>query len=210
MISFLRDFVVTLSAIFIVVDPFPVAPMFAAMTAGQPAAQIRRTARRAAAAGTLLLLFFAFFGPLLFRALRLDLGAFRAAGGLLLLLTAVDMLRARVSECRCSAPEVEAGAQKDDIAIVPLATPMLAGPGAIATVMVLTSERSGVVGMVPVVGGILLTFTASYLVLRAGPLVARVLGTSGLAMLQRVMGLLLAAIAVQFIAEGGRRLLGLS
>ena len=202
----ISSFFLTLIALLIVVDPIPVAPMFAAMTAGKSKVEVRAIARRASIAGALLLLFFTLFGGLLFKALRIELGAFRAAGGLLLLLTALDMLRAKVSECRCTPREVEAGARKDDISIVPLATPMLAGPGAIATVMMLVSERPGWSGSLTVVAAIGLTFVASYFVLRIAPLLGRILGTSGMAMFQRIMGLLLAAMSVQFIADGARRL----
>lgn len=203
----LSSFLTTLFAVFVVVDPIPVAPMFAAMTAGRPSHEIRRTARRAAVAGALLLLFFAVFGQLLFKLLRVDLNAFRVAGGLLLLLTAIDMLRARSSENRCSKREVEEGVHKDDISIVPLATPLLAGPGAIATVMVLAADRPGALSMAPIAAAIGITFLASYYTLRAGHLIRRVAGASAMAMLQRIMGLVLAAVSMQFIADGARGLL---
>lgn len=205
--AILGGFLLTLSAVFIVVDPIPVAPMFAAMTAGRSPTDARRIARRASVAGALLLVFFALFGGFLFKILRLELGAFRVAGGLLLLLTALDMLRAKSPDCRCSPAEMAKDAQKEDISIVPLATPLLAGPGAIATVMVLTSEKAGLAGTAAVLAAIAVTFSVTYLVLAAGRHVERFLGSSGMAMLQRVMGLLLAAVAVQFIVDGARRLL---
>jgi multiple antibiotic resistance protein len=138
-----------------------------------------------------------------------SLSAFRVAGGIVLLITALDMLRARQSETRTSPEEAQEATSKEDVAIVPLAIPLLAGPGAIATVMVLMSRASGVVSVVAVLVSVVLTMTASYFLLRGASLVQRVLGQSGVAILQRVMGLLLAAIAVQFIAEGGRELVGL-
>ena len=205
--ALLSAFLTSLFAIFVVVDPIQVAPMLAAMTAGRSTQEVKQTARRASIAGALLLLFFAIFGQLLFKLLRVDLSAFRVAGGLLLLLTALDMLRGKASACRCSRAEIEEGARKDDIAIVPLATPLLAGPGAIATVMVLMADRPGALAIIPVAAAILVTFAVSYLTLRAGQYVRAILGTSGMAMLQRIMGLLLAAVSVQFMAEGARRLL---
>lgn len=202
----LSSFLTTLFAVFVVVDPIPVAPMFAAMTGGRPSHEIRRTARRASLAGALLLLFFAVFGQLLFKLLRVDLNAFRVAGGLLLLLTAIDMLRARMSENRCSKREVEEGVNKEDISIVPLATPLLAGPGAIATVMVLAADRPGALAMAPIAVAIGITFLISYYTLRAGHLIRRLAGPSAMAMLQRIMGLVLAAVSIQFIADGARGL----
>lgn len=207
--AFLSTLLVTLTALFIVVDPIPVAPMFAAMTAGKPRDEIRRIALRGSVAGALLLVFFAAFGKLLFKTLHLDIGAFRAAGGLLLLLTAVDMLRGKVSQCRCSPGEMKDAERKHDISIVPLATPLLAGPGAIATVVMLSAEQQGVIGSLPLYIAIAVTFTVSYYVLRLGPIVQRLFGTSGMAMFERVMGLLLAAVGIQFMAEGARRLFNL-
>lgn len=201
------SFLVALSAVFVVVDPIAVAPLVAAMTEGRPQAEVRSILRRASVAGAGLLLFFALFGGSLFRVLRVDLSAFRVAGGILLLLTAIDMLRARVSECRCTKREISAGAQKHDIAFVPLASPLLAGPGAIATVMVLAAERPGLAPVLPVAAAIVVTFAAGYFILRAGALLSRLLGASGMALVQRVMGLVLAAVSVQFIVDGARRLL---
>lgn len=206
-VDFIVDFFVILTALFVVVDPIPVAPMFAAMTAGRPAREVRRIAGRASLVGAGLLLFFMTFGGLLFRALRLDISAFRVAGGLLLLLTALDMLRGKVSDCRCSKQEVADGAARDDISIVPLATPLLAGPGAIVTTMVLASERPGLFGALPIAIAIAIVFGASYFTLLGGQLVQRLLGLSGMALLQRMMGLLLAAMSIQFIVDGARRLI---
>jgi multiple antibiotic resistance protein len=200
---------VALSAIFFVVDPIGVVPIFVAMTQGDSREQLRDTARRACLVATGLLLFFALFGTFLFKVAGVSLSAFRVAGGIVLLITALDMLRARQSETRTSPEEAQEATVKEDVAIVPLAIPLLAGPGAIATVMLLMSRASGVVSVVAVLVSVVVTTAASYFLLRGASLVQRVLGQSGVAILQRVMGLLLAAIAVQFIAEGGRELVGL-
>jgi multiple antibiotic resistance protein len=200
---------VALSAIFFVVDPIGVVPIFIAMTHGDPAEKMRDTARRASLVATALLVFFALFGTFLFKVVGVSLSAFRVAGGIVLLITALDMLRARQSETRTSPEEAQEATGKEDVAIVPLAIPLLAGPGAIATVMVLMSRASGPVWVIAVVASIVVTMAASYFLLRGASLVQRFLGQSGVAIFQRVMGLLLAAIAVQFIAEGGRELVGL-
>jgi len=205
----LSSILVSLSAIFFVVDPIGVVPIFIAMTHGDPPEKMRDTARRASLVAGGLLIFFALFGTFLFKVVGVSLSAFRVAGGIVLLITALDMLRARQSETRTSPEEAQEATVKEDVAIVPLAIPLLAGPGAIATVMVLMSRASGVVSVVAVVLSIAVTMAASYFLLRGATLVQRVLGQSGVAIFQRVMGLLLAAIAVQFIAEGGRDLVGL-
>lgn len=200
---------VSLSAIFFVVDPIGVVPIFIAMTQGDSQEKLRDTARRASLVAAALLVFFALFGTFLFKVVGVSLSAFRVAGGIVLLITGLDMLRARQSETRTSPEEAQEATIKEDVAIVPLALPLLAGPGAIATVMVLMSRASGMVSVVAVVASILITMLASYFLLRGASLVQRFLGQSGVAIFQRVMGLLLAAIAVQFIAEGGRDLVGL-
>jgi multiple antibiotic resistance protein len=203
----LSIFLVSLPAVFFVVDPFGVVPIFVAITARDPPWKAREVARRACLVGCGLLLFFALFGGFVFKVLGVSLGAFRIAGGILLLVTALDMLRGRTSQTKTSPREEREGAQKEDVAVVPLAMPLLAGPGSIATVMVLMSKGRGLITAVPVVVSIVLTFIASYYILRAAPVVQRVLGQSGVAILQRLMGLILAAIAVQFVADGARDLL---
>jgi multiple antibiotic resistance protein len=200
--GYLSYCLVALSAIFVVVDPLSAVPMFIAMTAGDAPAKRREMALRACVAGAGLLSAFALFGAVIFRFLGVTLGAFKFAGGILLLLTALDMLRAQVSRTRSSAEEQKEGEEKEDIAIVPLAIPLLAGPGSVATVMVLMSRGPGFWVGIPVVGAIVITFIASYFMLRAAAAVDRVLGKSGNAILQRVMGLMLAAIAIQFMVDG--------
>lgn len=209
MSAVLSSALVSLSAVFFVVDPVGVVPIFIAMTHGDPPEKMRDTARRAALVAAALLIFFALFGTFLFKVVGVSLSAFRVAGGIVLLITSLDMLRARQSETRTSPEEAQEATGKEDVAIVPLAIPLLAGPGAIATVMVLMSRGDGLLSTVAVVLSVLVTMAATYFLLRGASLVQRVLGQSGVAIFQRVMGLLLAAIAVQFIAEGARDLVGL-
>lgn len=201
-------FLVSLSAIFFVVDPIGVVPLFLSMTAGDSQEKMRRTALRACLVACGLMLFFAVFGTVIFKVFGVSLGAFRVAGGILLMMTALDMLRARPSETRTTPSEEQEGVVKEDVAIVPLAIPLLCGPGAIATAMVLMARGGeSLFSAVPVIAAIVLTFVASYFILRASGLVQRVLRQSGVAILERVMGLILAAIAVQFVADGAKELL---
>jgi multiple antibiotic resistance protein len=199
--------VVALSAIFFVVDPPGVVPLFIAMTAGDAEDKRRHMARRASLVAFSLLAGFALFGGVLFKVFGITLGAFKVAGGLLLLVTSLDMLRARPSRTRSSPDEQREGMAKDDVAIVPLATPLLAGPGAIATVMVLVARGKDWTYTVPVILSAAVTCLSAYLLLRVATSIDRVLGKSGLAIVERVMGLLLAAIAVQFMADGAKELL---
>lgn len=195
-------FFICLSAVFFVVDPLSVVPIFTSLTSQSPSHKIHTTALRACLAAAGVLLAFTLFGGYIFKVVGVTLSAFRVAGGILLLMTSLDMLRARPSSTKTSADEEKENASKEDVAIVPLAMPLLAGPGSIATVMVLMSKGHGWLAAIPVVISIALTFVATYFLFRASTWVQRVLGKSGIAILERVMGLILGALAVQFIAEG--------
>lgn len=195
---------VSLSAIFFVVDPIAAVPFFLAMTRNDPPEKRRETALRAALTAGLILATFALAGGFVFKLLGISLGAFKIAGGVVLLLLALDMIRTQPSRTRITEGEVEAGAGKDDIAVIPLAMPLLAGPGSIATVIVLMARaRAGAWWhAIPVLGAIAVTAAASFLILAGAARTERVLGRNGLAILERAAGLLLVAIAIQFMLDG--------
>lgn len=204
----LKTFLLSFAAIFFIVDPIGVVPIFVSMTARDAAEKCRAMARRACLTASGVMVFFALGGSLLLQVFSLTLGAFRVAGGLLLLITALDMLRARHVATRTSPAEEREGEARDDIAIVPLAMPLLAGPGAIATAMVLMAEHGGTMqGGSAVVAAILLTMSIAYLLLRSAQRIGTLLGRTGIAVLERVFGLILAAIAVQFVFDGAKELL---
>lgn len=199
---------VTLTAILFIVDPIAVVPTYLVITQDETPAERRRTARRACIAMTLLLVLFAATGTALFRAFGITLAAFRTAGGLILWFVAMDMLRGerRTQEGR---EEVLEGQVKEDVALTPLAIPMLAGPGAISTAIVLSSQARGAAQAAVVYGSIVVTGLVSYVALRLGePLLGR-LGKTGIRVVTRVMGLLLAAVAVQFVLSGIKEAFGL-
>ncbi len=200
--------VVALSAVFFVVDPIATVPIFLSITARDDKLTRRRIASVAAFAAWLTLSVFAVAGGLIFEAFGISLGAFKIAGGIMLLLMAIDMMRAQPSPTRSTAAEQEESVARTDVAIVPMAIPMLAGPGAIATVMVLMSKaswqpfRTGAV-----LGSVALTCTAAWLFMRSAAGAERFLPKTIMHALERVMGLLLAAVAVEFMVGGIRDLL---
>jgi multiple antibiotic resistance protein len=206
----LKFAVVALSAMFFVVDPIANVPIFLTITASDAPAQRRRIALRAAFATWITLSIFALAGGLIFRAFGISLGAFKIAGGLMLLLMSVDMMRAQPSPTRTSPEEQgEASATaRDDIAIFPMAVPMLAGPGAIATVMVLMSRAAWhPVRTTAVFVAVTVTCLAAWLLMRSAANAERLLPKTLLRAFERIMGLLLAAVAVEFIAGGIRDML---
>jgi multiple antibiotic resistance protein len=145
---------------------------------------------------------FAVAGGLIFRLLGISVGAFRIAGGILLFLLAVDMLRAQRSRQKTTPEEEAEGATKQDVSVFPLGIPMLAGPGATSTVVMLMSRAQRLWEYALVFGAILLVSLFTYVVLRGAGAVERRLGQTGTNVLERIMGLVLAASAVQFVVEG--------
>jgi multiple antibiotic resistance protein len=195
---------VAFSAVFVVVDPFAAVPFFLAVTARDDQARKRETARRAALVSGGVLAGFAVAGAVVFQLVGVTLAAFRIAGGALLLLTAADMIRIKVPTARITEGEIAEGVAKEDAAIVPLAMPLLAGPGSMATVVVLMGRARAEHAWlaIPVLGSIAATAALSYLILAGASRVDRVLGRTGLNILERVAGLLLASIAIQFVIDG--------
>ncbi|MDE2039035.1 MAG: NAAT family transporter [Elusimicrobia bacterium] len=189
----------TFSSLFAIVDPFAAIPTFLAMTARANFETRRHTARTACLVCWLVLSAFAALGPLLFRMMNITLAAFQIAGGLVLLLSALDMLRAQKSPLRETPEETEEGMGKQDIAVTPLAVPMLAGPGAITTAIVLNGHATDW-GRTAIFFAIIAIVSAlTYFILTAAARGARRFPSTLLNIVTRLMGLLLAAIGVQFI-----------
>ena len=199
---------VTFTSILILVDPIAVVPTYLVITQGQSQAQRRLTAARACIAATILLVAFAALGSSIFGLFGITMPAFRIAGGLILWLVAMDMLHGTRTTQEGS-PEISEATIKDDVAITPLAMPMLAGPGAISTVMVLSSQARTTTQTIVVYTSILLALLIAWLTLRAAEWLVRRMGQTGIRVMTRIMGLLLAAIAVQFVITGAREALGL-
>jgi multiple antibiotic resistance protein len=192
---------VTFTSVLFIVDPIAVIPTYLVITQDEVPAQRAVTARRACIAAALILVVFTLGGRLIFQLLGITLPAFRIAGGLILWLVAMDMLHGE-RKTQESAPEISEGRVKEDVAITPLAMPMLAGPGAISTIMVLAGQAQTPTRLVVVYGAILVTMFIAWLTLRAAERLTVRLGQTGIRVMTRLMGLLLAAIAVQFVVTG--------
>ena len=200
--SLWQFWLVALTSIFFLVDPFAAIPAFLAIAGDEPLDRQRRLARRASLTCFLVLSAFALLGPTIFRLFGLTLPAFEIAGGLILLLIGLEMLQARRSATHETPGEAEEGAAKSDAGVIPLGMPMLAGPGAISAVMVLIGRSNGWVQTAPVLVAIVATSVVSYFVLAEAAHLGRVLGQTGIRIMTRLMGLLLTAIAVQFFLNG--------
>ena len=198
---------VTFASMLFIVDPIAVVPTYLVITQGQSTAQRQATARRASIAAAVILVVFAAAGSRIFKLFGITMPAFRIAGGVILWLVAMDMLHGNRSTQE-GAAEIMEGQAKDDVALTPLAMPMLAGPGAISTVMVLSGQARSTAQTIVVYAAIVLTLFLSWITLHLAERLVKRMGQTGIRVMTRIMGLLLAAIAVQFVITGVREDIG--
>ncbi len=198
-------FVSAFITLFVVIDPPGCAPIYASMTTDANAQQRRSMAIRAVVVAGGILLVFALFGEALLSSLHIELNSFRIAGGIMLFLIALDMVFEKRTERReqraqkvIETPEIE------DVSIFPMAMPMIAGPGSIASVMLLVSQNEGLDRAMTILAALLAVLLLTLLaLLTAGPLM-KLLGAKAEAVITRLLGVLLAALAAQFVIDGLR------
>ena len=192
------------TTMFIIIDPPGLAPVFIALTQGMTAAQRRAIAIRACVVSLGLMLVFLFLGEAVLSFIGISMDAFRIAGGILLFLTALDMLfQKRQARREENAAEGQAE-HEDDPSVFPLALPLIVGPGAITTIILLAGEAQGAADFGAIAGVIVAVLLIVLLAFLAAPVLERVLGKTGLNIVTRVLGMLLAALAVQFVLDGLR------
>lgn len=205
-----HEFVSAFITLFVVLDPPGCAPIYAGLTAGANAAQRRSMAIRACLIAGVILLVFALFGEDLLGALHIELDSFRIAGGLMLFLIALDMVfEKRTQRREQRAEKVMATPEVEDVSVFPMAMPMLAGPGAIASIMLLEGGAKGLQGSLIVLAALLVVLLLTLLaLLAAGPLM-KLVGARVEAVVTRLLGVLLAALAAQYVIDGLRGSFGL-
>jgi multiple antibiotic resistance protein len=202
-------FVSAFVTLFVVIDPPGCAPIFAGLTSAAPAAQARAMAVKACAIAAGILLVFALFGEQLLAALHIELNSFRIAGGIMLFLIALEMVfekrtqrrNARAEQVRSRADETP---QIDDVSVFPMAMPMLAGPGSIATVMLLMSRSQGTEATLVILAALASVLLLSLVALIAALPLMRLVGEQVEAVISRLLGVLLAALAAQYVIDGLR------
>ena len=184
---------------FVVIDPAGLAPLFVALTQGMSSAARRAIALRACATAIGVLTMFALFGEALLEFVGISMPAFRVAGGILLFLTALDMLFERRTKRREDSAEHD---DHQDPSVFPLGIPLLAGPGAIASIILLAGQKPGLEGLSIAIGVTLAVILLVLLLFLASNLLERALGRTGINVVTRLLGMLLAALAVQFVLDG--------
>ncbi len=191
-----------LIGVFAILNPLGAIPLFLTLTAGRSRDEMRRIAAKTASAVTAILIVALWSGQRLLAVFGIGVPAFRFAGGLLVLLIAIAMFHAKSTPARHTKEEDAEAESKEDIAVVPLAIPLLAGPGTISLVIVDAQKARGLGGGLVLSAGILVVGILVWLVLRLAEPIGVRLGTAGLNIATRIMGLILAAMAVQFMAVG--------
>jgi multiple antibiotic resistance protein len=201
----LQEFISAFITLFVVLDPPGCAPIYAGLTTGASSAQRRAMAIRACAIAGGILLVFALFGESLLGALHIELDSFRIAGGLMLFLIALDMVfEKRTQRREQRAEQVRATAEVEDVSVFPMAMPMIAGPGAIASVMLLEGGARGLEGSLVVLAALAVVMVMTLLaLLAAGPLM-KLVGAGVEAVVTRLLGVMLAALAAQYVIDGLR------
>ena len=190
-------------ALFVVIDPIGLAPLFIALTSGMSTSRRRAIAIRATVVAIGLLLVFSIFGDNILEFAGISMPAFRIAGGILLFLTALDMLFQRRQKRREDSAEEE-DLDDDDPSVFPLAIPLIAGPGSITTIILLVGQTDGTTGYAAVMGVLFGILALTFLMFLMAATIERLLGKTGITIITRLLGMLLAALAVQFVLDGLR------
>jgi multiple antibiotic resistance protein len=188
-------------AVFIVVDPFGIVPVFISLTATFPPGRKRATVLKSVIVAFVVLCVFIFTGNVILRFLGIQPGSFFIAGGILMFIVSIDLLLGKPGRTKTSGNEGEE--DREDVSIFPLAVPMLAGPGAITTVLLYVSEDRSPSFILPVlVGSVALALVLAGLTMLLSTYFLRVLGKTGVSVIERIMGIVLTGLSVQFVYDG--------
>ena len=195
-------FIFSLTTVFTLINPLGIAPLLVIMTERFSKEERIEIAKKGSLTAFYTLIIFSILGFVIFKLFGITLEAFRIMGGILFFRNGLRMLEAKVGRSRTTPAEQEESFESEDIAISPIGIPLIAGPGAITAVMLLSSQTPQIYSYATVVLSLFLVLLLVYFILRNGDFVIRVLGTTGMRIIQRLMGLILLVIAVQFIING--------
>ncbi len=196
------QYIKILIAVLVIVNPFGAIPAFVSLTGGQPVKERRRTVKVTAFSVGVVLVMACLFGESLLRFFGISMASFRVGGGILIMLLAVTMFNAQLSGSKHTPEEAKEAERKSDIAVVPLAVPLLSGPGAISTVIIYVYQTPGWIHQGILVGICVMVAVVVWIVLRLAVPIGAALGKTGINIVTRIMGLILAAIAVEITASG--------
>jgi multiple antibiotic resistance protein len=190
-----------------IINPLSAAPMYLALTAGYSDAQRRKTLRAGIVTAFSIMAVFGLLGGAIFQLFGITIDAFRIAGGFIFFGIGMDMLQAKRNRGKATEEEEQEGKVRENVGVTPLGMPMITGPGAITTVMVLMTQAETTTRMATVFGSMAAVLVITWVALSAAPRLVRFFGQTGLNVMTRLMGLLVTVIAVQFIVDGARPIL---
>jgi multiple antibiotic resistance protein len=193
---------VAFSSLIVIINPLMVTSVFITLTSSATPEAKRAISRKTTLTAFIVLLAFAISGSLIFKFFSITIGAFQIAGGIILFSVAMGMLHAQTSRTKQTPEEMDEAMSREDIAVVPLAIPIVSGPGAITTVVVLSGETRAIPNMAILFLAIVVSMVIVFVMLRNASSIQKFMGPSGLNITTRLMGLVLAAVAVQFVVHG--------
>ena len=194
--------ILCLSTLLTLINPLGIAPIFIVMTERFSKKEKVKIAKKGIATGTITLLIFTLLGSIIFNLYGITIEAFQIMGGILFFRSGLRMLEAQVGRSRSTDTEIEEFKESDEIAISPIGVPLIAGPGAITGVMLLSGKAPSTISIGTLLLAVLITMIIFYFILRAGDQVGKKIGVTGMRVIQRIMGLILMVIAVQFVING--------
>ena len=200
---FLKAFI----SLIAIMNPFSSVPIVISLVQDYSVKEIRIIAFKAALYAAIILIFFLFTGDLLFKFMGITLPAFKVGGGILLFLIALNLVYGEFGKEKGKRHEIEAALQRDNIALIPLAMPLLAGPGSITTVLILRASAKNIEEVILLLGAIVVASFIAFIVFASSYFLYNLLGRTGINVLSRITGILLLAVSVQFITEGLKVLL---
>ena len=194
--------ILSFSSLFALLNPIGIAPIILSLTENYNLDEYKKLIRKSSFFACMILLIFAFMGKIIFSFYSITIHAFKIAGGILFLRIGLNMLEAKVSRTKSTPKESEEAESNTDIALSPIGIPLIAGPGAITSIMILSSQTSSYIDKCIVHINILITLIITYIILLLGKKISKKIGTTGIRIIQRIMGLILLVISIQFIING--------
>ena len=195
-------FIISFSSLFALINPLGISPILLSITENLNSEEYTRTIKKGIFFATIILLVFAFMGELIFKFYGITIHAFKIAGGILFFRTGINMLNAKTSRTRTTPKETLEASEQDDISLAPIGIPIIAGPGAITSVMLISYQANSLIERIFFYLNILLVLAITYYILKIAKKIAVRFGTTGIRIIQRIMGLILMVLAVQFIING--------
>ena len=195
-------FILTFSSLFTLINPIGITPILLSITENLDDLEYSRIIKKGIFIAFVILIIFTVMGDLIFRFYGITINAFMIAGGILFFRSSIDMIEAKVSRASSTPKETEEAEDMQDISITPIGVPLIAGPGAITSVMLLSSQTSNFMDKCILYINIIITLILTFVILKLGKKISKKIGTTGIRIIQRIMGLVLLVISIQFIING--------